>query len=165
MMAFLPAALLALLALACLAALALSLSRVAGALSFTLAGVSAALAALVLGAGEAALALLTLSVVAGATIFATGALAGEHATTRRRAPLVLALSGLALVALIAPMGYAPALPPLIHAAAAAAFAAPRGGDLFLALVVLVGVAGATAAVLGFGERGILGPDPRKGGEG
>lgn len=149
------------LVLAALAGLARAGGRVAAALCFATAGLFCGVAAIALGAPRAGGALIAVTVLLAAMAFAAGALAGEMAPPRTPSPRVaLAVAALAALILVAAWGYAPAWRPPVAIAPTAAFALPRGGDLFIALATLVGIAGAAAALLGFGERGVLGADRR-----
>jgi hypothetical protein len=150
------AAALAMLASGGALALVMARTRVAAALGFSAAGVFAGLTSAALGAATIGIALALSAICLAALVLAGGALAGE--AVERRGP-VSRIALAAAIAAIAALAFAsPLAPPLSTSMAAPqpAFALARGGDLFLALAALVGVAGAVAAILGFGERGVLG---------
>lgn len=154
------AAVLAGLALFALGAMARLRDRIAAALAFAAAGALAALAAGAMGAADAALTLAAIVGFLAALAIATGLLIGEPAPAPRLGAWGGAWPGVgaataAFIAVALAWGYAPPLPPGGAPNVAAVLDAPRAGDLFIALGVLVAVVGAAAALLGFGERGVL----------
>lgn len=147
----------AVLAIGAIALLAASRTRVAGVIAFAAAGLFGGVAAIAMNADGAGGALIGATAVLSAMAFATGPLVGEIAESGKRWPrLVLGVATAAMAAVFSAWGLAPAWTAPPANAGAPAFALARAGDLFIALVVLVGVAGAGAAILGFGERGVLG---------
>ncbi len=146
--------------LACVAACALiaARARVSAIAAFALVGVMGATAQIAIGGPEAGFALIGVTALLALMAYATGALTGDALDQKQRPPRgALAVSAITLCALVAAWPLAPAA--LTHAAALQtlpAFATARGEDLVLALAALIGVAAAAAALLGFGERGVIG---------
>ncbi|MDX2235150.1 MAG: hypothetical protein NW200_11700 [Hyphomonadaceae bacterium] len=141
------------------AALALSRTRLAGAIAFAATGLFCGVAATAMGAAEAGLVLIGATAVLTAMTLAAGALLGEMVQGRPvTARVAVGAAVAAGVALVGVWAAAPAVTGLAPRAPGALFAVARGGDLFIALCALAGVAGVAASLLGFGERGVLGPD-------
>ena len=138
-------------------------ARVGAIASFALIGVMGAVAQIAVGGADAGFALIGVTAMLALMAYATGALIGDPVAQTQRPPhAALVVAAIALCALVAAWPLAPAA--LTHAAPvqkAAAFDMARADDLFLALAALAGVAAAAAAVVGFGERGVIGA-PRAG---
>lgn len=151
--------------LACAAAcvLIVARARVGAIAAFALVGVMGAVAQIAIGGGDVGSAMIGVTAMLALMAYAAGALIGDALDQKQRSPRVaIAVAAIALCALIAAWPLAPAA--LTHAIPAhkpAAFDMARADDLFLALAALVGVAATAAALLGFGERGVIGA-PREG---
>ena len=151
--------------LACASAcvLVVTRTRVGAVASVALVGVMGAVAQIAVGGGDVGFALIGVTALLALMAYATGALTGDAKALKQRAPNgAIAVAAIAWLALVAAWPLAPAA--LTHVAPvqkAAAFDMARADDLFLALAALMGVAAAAAALLGFGERGVIGA-PRDG---
>jgi hypothetical protein len=149
----------ALIALAAAWVLIAARERVAMIACLALVGAMGAVAQTAVGGADAGFALMGVTALLTLMGYATGALTGD-AVARKPAPqrVAIAVAAVALCALVASWPLAPAA--LWHGTApqAPAFDMARADDLFLALAALVGVAATAAALLGFGERGVIGAD-------
>lgn len=156
------AAVSAVLAIAAMGALVASRARVGAVAPYSAIGLLAGIAAIACGREAEGFALVGIAALLALTAYATGALVGDPAQQRGTPPRRAAIAAVVTLGLlVACWLYAPALsflPP--PRPAPPAFAMMRGLDLFIALATLVGVAGAAAALLGFGERGVLGEGRR-----
>ena len=150
------------LAIGAVGALIASRARVGAIAPFSAVGLMAGVSAISAGSEDAGFALIAAAAMLTLMAYAAGALVGDRAPPRRKPPRVAAavavvtLGVLGATWLFAPPIARPAPPHQL-----AAFGLARGLDLFVALAALVGVAGAAASLLGFGERGVLGV-PREG---
>ena len=149
----------AVLAAASVCVLIAARARVAMIVCLALVGVTGAVAQMAVGGADAGFALMGVTALLTLIAYATGALAGD--VVERKPPpqrVAIAAAAVALCALVAAWPLAPAA--LWHATPPQmpAFDMARADDLFLALAALVGVAATAAALLGFGERGVIGAD-------
>ncbi len=153
----------AVLAVAAACVLIVARARVGAIAAFALVGVMGAVAQIAISGGDVGSAMIGVTAMLALMAFATGALAGDAVDPKQRPPrIALAVAALALCALVAAWPLAPAaLRHAIPAPKPAAFDMARADDLFLALAGLIGVAATVAALLGFGERGVIGT-PREG---
>lgn len=146
---------LAVLAAIAMAGLLAATTRAAMAIAIGVAGVGLGLAAASVGAAGAGVTMALGGGFISVLALAAGAIVGEP-RAGKPAPWAALVAGLvALAALVAATGWAPAAAPL-RPAATPLLSLPRAGDLFLALATLAGVGAAAASLLGFGERGVLG---------
>ncbi len=146
---------------ACAAALALALARtrMAASLAFALVAVFAGLTAIAAGAFDAGLVLIAAGALTALMTMAAAAGVGEIVAVTQRPALAPIIAGAACaVALALAWPNAPPAPALAQAARVVAFDVGRGMDLFITLVAFTAIGAAVAALVGFGERGVFGPD-------
>lgn len=144
--------------LACGAGLALARARTRAdmATAFAAAGGFAAFAALVAGGVAAGGAMLAACVALTVFGYAAAAHLGAPRASEERHAVLLSVLGAGVLLGVAAWRWAPAAAPAAPVPTTPAFDAPDGGTLILALALLVGVAGVASALLGRGDRGILG---------
>lgn len=146
---------------ACVAALALVLAktRVTASLAFALVSVFAGVTAIAAGAFDTGLVLIAAGAMTALTAMASAAGVGEIASGAHRPALAPIAAGvLCLGALLLAWPNAPTAPALAQASGMVAFDVGRGTDLFIALAAFAAVGAGVTALLGFGERGVFGPD-------
>ena len=150
------------LAIGAVCALIASRARVGALAPFSVVGLLAGVAATAAGSEDAGFALMGVTAMVTLMGYAAGALVGDPAPPRRKPPRAAAAVAIVTLGVLgATWLFAPPIQQMAPPRALAPFDLARGFDLFLALAALVGVAGAAAALLGFGERGVLGV-PREG---
>lgn len=142
-------------------ALAFARSRLAMALAFAVACMFAGISILAGGLFEAGAVVIAAGLLAALFALASGAALGEMLTLALRpAPLSIAAIAVCAGMLLLAWPNAPPLP--VQASPPAgdvtAFDTPRGGDLLIALAAFAAVGAAVLALIGFGARGLFGPD-------
>jgi len=140
-------------------ALALATSRIATAVAFAVAAAFGGLAAIAAGAFDAGLVVIGAGALIALMTMASAAPIGEVASASHR-PALLPLAACAVFALVIMLAWlnAPSAPTLMQATRTVAFDAPRGMDIFIALAAFAVIGAGVVGLIGFGERGLFGPD-------
>lgn len=146
-------------ALACCAALAMALSatRAATALAFAVTIVFAGVSTMAAGVFDAGFALIAGGALATLFALAAGANLGEIAPIVQRPALVrIVICAVCFAALLLAWPNTPQTPALGLPERAPVFDAPRGLDLYIALVAFAVAAAGVVGAIGFGARGLFG---------
>lgn len=139
-------------------------TRLAMALGFAAAGVFAGLAVIAAGLFDAGATIVAATLFVALLALASGAALGEMLTLALRpAPLAIGAVVACAVTLLLAWPGAPSAPSLAAASQVIVGHAPRGLDLFIALVAFASLGAGVVALAGFGARGLFGPDQDRSG--
>lgn len=139
--------------------LVIARARLTMALAFAAASIFAGLAVISAGLFEVGVVMIAAGLFGALLALAAGAALGEMLTlVLRPAPLAIGAVAACAVTLLLAWPGAPSAPALAPAPQMIVADAPRGLDLFIALVAFAAVGAGVVALTGFGVRGLFGAD-------